>query len=238
MLSTIAALAALVAGGSAPPTSPGQGPLEPSFRCGAGLSPTEALICGDEELGAYDRAVAFAFERKWRPSGQSWATQRQWLDRRNRCGPNRECVLAAYREWISGLSAETDIGPSLRRVAMPPADGSDLMLGTLQSPKARVKAIGDPAHLSAVALGGEWILFQASAAHLYDPGDGRGANASTSEAVGVVRLNGGTGTFLGDPSEPDACAIELTRLPKGRWKIEENGRCSGLGSTLDGIYGK
>ena len=119
---------------------------------------------------------------------------------------------------------------------MPQGDGSDLMLGTLQSPRGRVRRLGDSGELHIRPLGRDWYLFQANANHAYDPRDGLGANVSTSEASGVVHLENGNGIFVEDPATAESCAIRFTRLPRGAWRLIEVGTCSGLGSSLTGIY--
>lgn len=210
----------------------------PSFRCADRLSQTEKLICGDPELSAYDRAVTYAYSKKWRLGEFDVASnQRDWLRYRNRCGGERSCVLRAYKEWIRDASG-TPFKPSLRRVAGPPEDIGDLLLGTLHSPSGKVTPLGDSGDLSMRALGGDWYLFVASALHFYDPQDGRGANSSDSGAQGLVHLTNGRGTFVEDPSDKYSCALEITKLPKGAWKLVEEGVCSGVGSSLTGIYAK
>jgi len=210
----------------------------PSFRCTGSLSPTEALICGDSELSAYDRAMAFAYSHKWQPDHPDWADQKAWLVRRDACGRRRGCVLDLYRAWIGGIAAPDYYGASLSRIGDVPADGSDLMLGSLQSSSGKVAPLGDSGDLSIRAVGGGWYLFKATAAHFYDPDDGRGANVSTSEAMGLVHLDKGKGVFTEDPEMPKPCAVAFTKLPNGKWQLKENGNCSGVGSTLSGTYAK
>ena len=210
----------------------------PSFSCAGRLSPTEALICGDSELGAYDRAIALTRVHRRHSSASNIADRLGWLRRRNACGQQRGCVLDAYKDRLGDLDAQILVGPSLRRIGIPPPDGSDLMLGTLQSPRGRVRRLSDSAALHIRALGGDWYLFQANAGHVYDPGDRMGASLSTSEASGLVHLQDGNGVFVEDPAIPDSCAVRFTRLPRGAWRLVEIGTCSGLGSSLTGIYGR
>jgi hypothetical protein len=210
----------------------------PSFQCDRPLSAAEKLVCGDSELSAYDRAVTFAYTHKWHSTG-SWHDQRQWLKKRDDCGRERICLLAVYKEWIGGLESATAPGPLLHRRGSVPSDGSDLMLGTLQSRTGRVKPLGDEGDLYIRPLGGEWYFFQAKAEHFYDPHDGRGANATTSQATGLVHLRNGAGAFDDDPTTQESCKVRLTRLANGAWRLVENGdSCSGLGSTLTGVYRK
>lgn len=231
----VALLSASAAGGRAP--GPALRADGPSFSCAGRPTPTEALICGNAELGAYDRALAFA-QARLRPSRSSRIMdQRAWLQQRDACGGQRSCVLQAYRDRVRELDLSALAWPSLRRLAARP-DGSDLMLGTLQSPRGRVRRLRDSGELHIRPLGGEWYLFQASAGHLYDPHDALGANVSTSEAAGLVHLENGSGTFVEDPTVQDSCSIRFRRLRGGTWRLEETGSCSGLGSSLSGTYGR
>lgn len=230
-LSLVAALAAGAAVATAAPA-----PLDearPSFRCGAGVNPVERMICGDSELRAYDRAMALAFARRTGSPGA--AQQRRWLDERNACR-DRRCVVGAYREWFDDFGRWKGLGRPLARRGPPPADGSDLMLATLQAPADRVDSLGHSGALTIRPVGGGWYLFRATASYSYDPHDGRGANVSTSDAHGLVRIAGGAGRFIQDPASADSCTLAFTSLARGAWKLVEKGGCSGLGSSLTGLY--
>ena len=212
--------------------------IAPSFQCAARLSQTEKLICSDAELSAYDRAVAYAYANKWRLEGLGVASnQRNWLRHRDKCGGTKTCVLEAYKDWLRNASS-APFGTQLRRVAGPPKDSGDLLLGTLQSLTGKVSPLGDSGDLSIKELGGGWHLFVANALHFYDPQDGRGGNFSDSSAQGLVHLTNGRGTFVDDPGMEYPCELEITKLPKGAWKLVEKGECSGVGSSLTGIYAK
>lgn len=210
---------------------------EPSFSCVGALSPTEEAICADAELRAYDSAMHFAYTRKWSWMDRRWSTQRKWLAYRNKCGADRGCVLAAYKQWLEGLDPVEDVGSPLPRVAGPPDEGGDLMLGSLQSPTGEVTNLKDTGELFIQPLGEDWYFFKAFAVHAYDPHDGLGANASTSGALGLVHLTHGIGRFVDDPQEEMTCTLQITKLPDGAWKLDEEGdSCSGIGSSLTGIY--
>ena len=239
MFGRLAFLGALLTTSAAIGQAPGsmQSATGPSVRCAGSLTPMESLICGDAELSAYDRAMVIARMGPRRARTSNSEGQRAWLQQRDACGRQRSCVRASYQDRLKEL-APFPTGPSLRRTAMFRPDGSDTMLGALQSPTGRVRRLGDSARLQIQPLGGEWYLFEATAAHLYDPHDGRGANVSDSEAVGVIHLANGTGTFVEDPSTSESCSIRFTRLRRGAWRLVETGSCSGLGSTLSGIYGR
>lgn len=231
---TLGLVAALVVGaalGQAGIAAPA--PLDearPSFRCGAGLNPVERMICGDAELRAYDRAMALAYAARG-GRAPSAADQRVWLTKRNGC-TDRDCVFSAYRDWFGNFEGWGQLGRPLKRRGAPP-DGSDLMLASLQSPSNRVDSKGHSASLSIRHVGGGWHLFRADAAYTYDPHDGRGSNLSTSEAHGVVRIAAGKGSYA---ASEDRCAVAFTRVARGGWRLAENGSCSGLGSSLSGIY--
>jgi len=229
----IALLPIAAASGQAPASM--QSATGPNFRCTGPLTPTESLICGDAELSAYDRAMAIARTRPRQAPMWNSEDQRTWLHQRDACGRQRSCVRDAYRDRLDEL-IPFPARPSLRRTAMFRPDGSDLMLGSLQSPTGRVRRLGDTGELHIQPIGGEWYLFEAMATHLYDPHDGLGANVSDSGAVGVIHLDNGRGTFVQDAER--GCSIGFTRLRRGAWRLVETGSCSGLGSTLSGIYGR
>ena len=209
----------------------------PSFPCVGRLTRTETLICGDAELSAYDRAMALAYAHELRPTDWSLAKQRDWIAKRNRCAVDRACVLDAYRGWIASLDPFGDDNlPKLTRKDTPP-NGDDLMLGMLQSPTGRVTPTGDIADLIMQPVGGGWYLFVVTSQHFYDPHDGRGANFSDAEQVGVVRLANGKARWRdADAYNPEPCSIDFTRLPKGGWMLQENGTCGGIGAMVDGVY--
>ena len=187
----------------------------PSFRCVAGLGPVPRMICGDSELRAYDRAMALAFSSRRRTGSPGAAEQRRWLDERNACR-DRGCVLDAYHGWFEDFDRWKGFGRSLTRRGPPPQDGSNLMLATLQSPINRVDSLGHWGALTIRAVGGGWYLFRATATYSYDPHDGRGANISTSDAHGVVRIAGGTGSYVENAASAEKCRIAFTRLMASR----------------------
>lgn len=179
-------------------------PAGPSFRCDGAVSATEKLICGDAELSAYDRAMAFAWSHKWRPKDVPWASQTAWLKRRNDCGGVRQCVFDAYQAWINGLDSLDDnvVGASLTRVGDGPNAYGDL----------RVQALGD-----------DWYIVSAQAAH-FPEGDTSDLGAE------IIHLVNGTATEA-------ECSVTFQRLSGGGWRLKEyDASCSGLGSTLTGIY--
>jgi hypothetical protein len=192
----------------------------PSFRCSAPLLQTEATICGDAELRALDRAMAWLWESGRASSGNKREEQRLWLAQRDTCGANKVCLRSRYQTWLEDRNLDHGFGPSFEfRV-----DGN-------------AAGLGRSAQLTVRPLGDGWIFFYATAVNLYDPHDGRGANMSDSGAVGVVHLTGGIGTWISEPDSPGSCRLQFVRLPGDRWRVVESGfGCSGLGSTLAGLY--
>jgi len=192
--------------------SDGQAATGPSFGCGGALSQVETLICGDAELSAYDRAMAFAWSHKWRPRAPDWASQTAWLKRRNDCGA-RGCVLEAYRAWIGAIEfLDSDgAGESLKRVGDKGMNYGELFIH---------------------ALGGDWYLVSAQAIYFYELPEGQGTTFNSSE-LGTQLIH-----VIGGKATDEECGVDFTRLPKGRWKLVENGEgCSGMRSTLSGTYG-
>jgi uncharacterized protein len=212
---------------AAPAQGSAQKGAQPSFPCASTLSKVETMICADEELSAYDAAMAIFYRH--RPQNFS-TTHSDWLKRRNACA-DRSCVLARYKEWIYEFY-EHPPWTHERRWRQP--DGSDLMLGTLQSPTGEVKTLGNTGNLYIQSLGGDWYAFSAFAVYYYDPHDGLGPNFSDSGATGVVRLPNGQGVWTAGGDDP--CEVQFRRVNQRAWALEETGRCSGLGSTLAGVY--
>jgi hypothetical protein len=221
---------------AAPARSPRPGP---SFACSAQLTASEQIICNNAELSAYDRAMAWAIGHKWKKAFGDRREQQKWLAQRDACLNRRACLLAAYRQWIEDLDTIRLPGPEFERRGSANNRGGDLILGSIQSPTGSVKALDDSGNLFIEALGGDWFVFALNATHFYDPHDGRGANASTGEAVGVVHLPGGKGEWVAEPDVPNSCAVSFSRLSARTWRVEEiQDGCSGIGATLTGVYRK
>jgi hypothetical protein len=204
---------------------------QPSFPCASKLSKVETMICADEELSAYDAAMAIFYRHRPRKGSPFISiTHSDWLKRRNACA-DRSCVLARYKEWIYEFDGKP---PWTHERRWREPDGSDLMLGTLQSPTGKVKTLGNIGNLYIQRLGGDWYAFSAFAVYYYDPHDGLGPNFSDAGATGVVRLPNGRGVWTAGGDDP--CEVQFRRVNQRAWALQETGRCSGLGATLDGVY--
>lgn len=71
------------------------------------LNPTEHVICRDRILGELDIQMSDLYARVKLPG------QRDWLNRRNRCGADVFCIEQAYRTRIAALEAAR-FAPRLR----------------------------------------------------------------------------------------------------------------------------
>jgi hypothetical protein len=164
-------------------------------------------------LSAYDRAVACSYRRQLQSTETRLSGQIQWLSRRNACEAARQCILSAYRDWVSGLDL---------------LDGASVVLDRINS--------RDWASLSLVPLGGEWYLFQVSAMFTFDMPGGKGRDANDGGAVGVVQLTNGRAMWSSDPENSQTCQIEFSRRAKYSWTLRDNDNCGGVRVTLDGDY--
>ena len=207
-MKALGALAALLLlGAAAPPT------IGPSFSCKGALSPSEAAICGDPELAAWDRAVARIYRAGIKTTDIDPSDQRQWLSRRDECRADQACLLRVYREWPGFDVAATGIGRVYERT------------GTGRR---------DPASLEIMPIHGDWYYFSLIALHQQtdDP-----ASTNTGVYSGVVRLVSGIGTY-DEGSEEYSCRFQLERERSG-WSISTFGqtpKCGGLNVFVDGNY--
>ncbi|HUE18127.1 MAG TPA: lysozyme inhibitor LprI family protein [Stellaceae bacterium] len=117
-LTAAAALAALLMGRSVSPAAA----ASPSFACSGSLSPTEAVICANDNLAALDRSLAAIYDNKLGslPTSQREelaSTEKTWLAERNSCGANTSCINNAYLVRIGQLGG---VPPSPNNAA---ADG-------------------------------------------------------------------------------------------------------------------
>jgi hypothetical protein len=124
----------------------------PSFACGRQINRTERVICEDVELAAYDRAVALLYKRA--RSASHWpgvASQRVFLRRRDSCGNDRRCVIAAYRGWLDDY-------------------GGDILNTSYRGLYRRGL---DAATINFIAIGDDWYLFRAGGVVRMSGGTGR-----------------------------------------------------------------
>src|SRR3954471_24122804 len=72
-----------------------------SFNCRYAKLPAEVAICQNAELRNRDNWLATLYsENRGKPG-----SQQRWLQRRNRCGHNVDCLLSAYSVRIRQLEA-------------------------------------------------------------------------------------------------------------------------------------
>ena len=188
------------------------GPADsPSFACTGPLNPSEAAICADPELAAWDRAVALLYPIQIKQGAVTPAEQREWLELRDRCADDRVCLRATYQSW-RGFPAPSGYGSRFDR-----RSGRDI------------------ASLEVAPLGGDWYAFSVTAIHIVQDRKGRPLTANDGGADGVFRLVAGKGQFDSQPGEEMACRVEFEKQPSGWW-LEDNGQCGGLNVTLNGEY--
>jgi uncharacterized protein len=92
----------------------------PSFPCIGTVTPTETVICSEDDLASLDRALAAAYKNKFDglpvESGDALEqvvrslviTQKAWLGHRNACGTDRSCIRKAYVMRTAALRAGVD----------------------------------------------------------------------------------------------------------------------------------
>lgn len=202
--------AALMMSAAAP-----QSAFAPSFSCAGQLSPTEAAICKDPELAAWDKAMG----RLYRLVDKEWelppARQREWLARRDACGANRVCIRDAYRNWPGFAANVTGVGTEFHRQGTDPDDSADLEV---------------------LPIFGGWYYFSIVAMHVQNAEMG---TVHDGMASGLVQITSTRGTFDPSPSEDYACRLHLERIDARHWSVEEFGErtsCGGLNVYLSGDY--
>lgn len=93
---------------------PGAKP-SPSFACAKATLPTERAICGSLELAGFDKSVGFAYSvALWEARRHSESTvdirckQREWLNERNRCGRDTQCIQAEMKKQLKWYESRYD----------------------------------------------------------------------------------------------------------------------------------
>lgn len=88
----------------------------PSFTCRAGLSPSEATICGDSSLASLDSELSHSYQTALHATDAKQdavrrsylvSMQRQWLKERNKqCGADAACLEEFMKSRIDELDAK------------------------------------------------------------------------------------------------------------------------------------
>ncbi len=103
---------------------------DPSFACSGNLNRTERQICDDVLLGDLDSEMArFYFQARGRTAGAARddlaSEQRLWLDWRNTCGRDGQCIRRRYEQRILDLAPADELPPAWR--------GGDALNQTLEN---------------------------------------------------------------------------------------------------------
>jgi uncharacterized protein len=180
----------------------------PSFDCARAANAVERLVCGDERLAAYDRAVAllYARARRGKDAAATVRSQREWLESRARCA-DLACLVESYRVQLADLANRTS------------------GWGTSFSSRSNH---GD---LEIAPVGGGWSVISVNAAWFYPSGK----DANTGGLSEVARLGGGH-AVLGDDQcrvSLDAAGPSAWRV---RELGGPDHPCGGMNVTLDGTY--
>lgn len=82
---------------------------QPSFDCAKASTAVEGAICGSTTLSALDVQISAAYSARRAELGTSGrgrllADQRTWLERRDRCRADANCLAAAMKSRIAALS--------------------------------------------------------------------------------------------------------------------------------------
>jgi uncharacterized protein len=97
-----------------PPPTPSRPPprraSNPSFSCDGRLNETEATICSDDFLADLDVKLHNAYTRFMRGQtgsdrGGNRDVQMNWLQERNACGSDNECIRDAYNRRIREIAS-------------------------------------------------------------------------------------------------------------------------------------
>ncbi len=97
------------------PERPATGAVRPSFDCARASTPTEFAICGSTDLAELDQAItrnyAFALESADATTGVAIRnSQKAWLDSRDRCGGDVQCLAISMATRAQGLAAIASSG--------------------------------------------------------------------------------------------------------------------------------
>jgi uncharacterized protein YecT (DUF1311 family) len=82
----------------------------PSFPCAKASTPVEKTICGDFALAAWDRSVAIAWRGATEGTPEKAESLREeqkvWLQKRDQCGNNAECLTREMIQRTRDLSRQ------------------------------------------------------------------------------------------------------------------------------------
>jgi uncharacterized protein len=100
---------------------------QPGFDCAAATTVDEITICGNAALSQLDRQLETLYValRENLTLGNRTAlrdTQRFWLQKRNACGQNTQCIANLYRGRIPQLQALLSGGTASRLPSTPVPD--------------------------------------------------------------------------------------------------------------------
>ncbi len=84
-----------------------------TFSCAEARNCTEKVICSTPQLGELDRKMSRLYyrlrdESRRREARRLLESQRDWLDDRNSCGCNANCLLERYTERIGRFERELE----------------------------------------------------------------------------------------------------------------------------------
>ncbi|MDR2584130.1 MAG: hypothetical protein LBC75_11670 [Fibromonadaceae bacterium] len=90
---------------------------KPSFDCAKAQSKTEIAICGNSDLAKLD----FQMVQLYKPLvGSFKESQKEWLNERNKCADNIDCLKSKYNARITFLKQSSQ--------AVPANDGEEMLL--------------------------------------------------------------------------------------------------------------
>ena len=82
-------------------------PIHASFACAKARNPAERTICASATLAGYDRSVAAAYRFALRRSSDDASSlrkaQRKWIESRDACGTDANCLVDSMRNRIDQL---------------------------------------------------------------------------------------------------------------------------------------
>jgi hypothetical protein len=188
----------------------------PSFNCGPKNSPIEAAICGDPELAAYDRAMAFAYVRM-KPAAR--ATQRDWLAERNRCSAARKIMVCIRRSYTDRLLMDGGIFGTLKK---PESAAVPTFLRSQED---------SPGGLSILDVGGGKFVYHLWATFYSYANDPDHPQEISGDQFGVIKMSGEVGRDIATP----VCDFTIKRHANG-WVISDAGACLGMNNNPDGTY--